>query len=77
MDLYEELTCAGEKPFTTLVVLRSEMALASPEEADSPELRGDGSEGDSFFSSAVGMAICDFGSGDCSGCVIFGGICAR
>ncbi len=31
MDRYEELMCAGEKPRTTLVVLRSDIPLAGEE----------------------------------------------
>lgn len=37
MDRYDELTCEGEKPLTTLVVLRSEAALAESEDKDGTE----------------------------------------
>lgn len=37
MDRYEELTCEGEKPLTTLVVLRSEVPLAESEDDDGTE----------------------------------------
>lgn len=34
MDRYEELTCEGEKPLTTLVVLLSEVALVVEDACD-------------------------------------------
>jgi len=43
MDLIEELTCDGENPLTTLVVLLSEVPLTEPEEAGCAE----GSEAES------------------------------
>jgi len=66
IDLYEELTCDGEKPLTTLVVLRSEVQLTPSELVDSAELSGAGSaklfwtEGIEIF--GAGADIC-FGLG--------------
>jgi hypothetical protein len=37
IDLYDELTCDGEKPLTTLVILLSEAPLAESEEAGCAE----------------------------------------
>lgn len=34
MDRYEELTCEGEKPLTTLVVLLSDVALVEDDACD-------------------------------------------
>lgn len=56
-DLYEELTCDGEKPRTTLVVLRSDIPLA----VESEEACIDSSEAESEVESLLsiaGMAIC-------------------
>lgn len=38
IDRYEELTCEGEKPLTTLVVLLSDAPLVESEEAACAEL---------------------------------------
>lgn len=68
IDLYEELTCDGEKPLTTLVVLRSEVQLT--ELADSAELSGAVSEAEELFSTE-GVEICGEGADVCFdfGCV--------
>jgi hypothetical protein len=58
IDLYELLTCEGEKPLTTLVVLLSEVPLGLSEDADSAELLGAASEAEALVFSAAGMAIC-------------------
>jgi hypothetical protein len=40
MDRYEELTCAGEKPRTTLVVLLSEVPLMDSDDVGCAEVAG-------------------------------------
>jgi hypothetical protein len=44
MDRYEEEMCEGEKPRTTLVVLRSDIALAESELTAREDLSDDASE---------------------------------
>lgn len=66
IDLYEELTREGEKPLTTLVVLRTEVPLRVSTIADSEELLGAASVTDGFFT-AEGIGICGESSDTCCG----------
>ena len=59
IDRYEELTCDGEKPLTTLVVLRSDAPLAPSEDRD-------GTEGLATDSGVQGASAIT--STDCSSC---------
>jgi len=75
MDRYEELTCEGEKPRTTLVVLRSEVPLAS-DEAGWAEWSDASSEVKDLLS-AVDVVIWGVGAAACLGSGVFLGRGAR
>jgi hypothetical protein len=67
MDLYDELTCEGEKPLTTLVVLLSEAPLAESEEAGCAECSDVLSEAKDSTMEGVGIVVSAAGSGMFSG----------
>lgn len=58
MDRYDELTCEGEKPLTTLVVLLTELPLADSELAgcaEAPEAESEVKESLSFTAGVGGV----------------------
>jgi hypothetical protein len=70
IDRYEELTCEGEKPLTTLVVLLSEVALVKSEDTDRIEgLETESGVKDLF--SVAGDVISSAVALICCGCGIF------
>jgi hypothetical protein len=65
IDRYEELTCEGENPRTTLVVLLSEVPLAESEDAGCAEWSDASSEVTDLLSTAVVVVICGVDTGFC------------
>jgi len=62
MDLYDELTCDGEKPLTTLVELLSEVPLTESEEAGCAETSEAESEVNDSTMDGVGNGFDDSGA---------------
>lgn len=65
IDRYEELTCEGEKPLTTLVVLRSELPLAESEDTGCTEPSKGETEAKGLLSTTAGVVGCCVGSAVC------------
>lgn len=70
MDRKDELTCEGEKPLTTLVVLLTELPLVDSELTGCAERSEAESEVKNLLSiiEGVGGVICVVGAGLCGGC---------